>query len=140
MRHSRDSYIELPFDSKQFDKGAYGAIEAAFAGLARGGASRQVAAASVAALLRTVSSAQCSELRARMTAIEPVVRAGMGGQRVSGEARARRNLATHAFGVSITDLGWGQAWAWQRGGRRLSSSSPPGGCEGAEDGVRFQPR
>ncbi|CAK0827974.1 unnamed protein product, partial [Prorocentrum cordatum] len=44
---------------------------------------------------------RCDELRRRLRLIVPVLAAGLAGVRAPGTARAKRNLASHAFDVPV---------------------------------------
>ena len=106
-------------------------VEHAFAGAARGAASRQVMAAMVAALVRTVAHGEeCAEVQdgpevqARMEAIRPVLRARVA--EAAGDAvpplgsvtRACRNVASHNFSVEMCGVEPEACTRLQRGARR----------------------
>ena len=107
-------------------------------GVARGGASRHVAAATAAALWRVATSAPGAdeEICARIGLIEPVirekVRAATRGDEasLSGGKRAMRNVAVHAgFGEGAAALPatGAEAKARQRGSRAARAIALPKG-------------
>ena len=102
-------------------------VEAVAIGAGRGGASRQVAAAMVAAVVRVVIGRPGEELEARIDAIKPVLREHAAAQedrtpRLPTGTRIRRNLAEQVgFGDGGAALGGSlqQLRRCQRGRRRV---------------------
>jgi hypothetical protein len=94
----------------------------------RGGASRQVAAAVAAALLRALDQGiRHGEVEARLSHIRPVIEAKVaagGGHAVhlTGSTRAARNVAEHNFSEPIAEL-VKDARRAQRGGSARRSSA-----------------
>mmetsp|Transcript_135015 Transcript_135015/g.269446 ORF Transcript_135015/g.269446 Transcript_135015/m.269446 type:complete len:349 (-) Transcript_135015:51-1097(-) len=90
--------------------------------------SRQVVAATTASLFRLLvpgavlnemsHDEDSEDLTDRMTAIKPVVRARMRNQNVSGQARAKRNVAEHVFGAPMKELQHQGFTRVQRGGQK----------------------
>ena len=90
-------------------------VKAMFAGLAGAAASRQVAAAVAAAVLRTLfvpkgvaagweRERAGGEENARLEAVRPVVRAALRGNSATGAQRAARNVALHHWSVDFRSI------------------------------------
>ena len=108
-------------------------VEAAFAGAARGGASRQVMAAMLAALLRTEAAIErcpatvetdTAEVDARIAAIRPIISARVAAEAAPGKqvrldtaTRAGRNIAVHNFSLDFGLLDPKDFSRVQRGGK-----------------------
>ena len=90
------------------------------------GASRQVVAATAAALLRMAlpQVLHTQEVQDRLAAIAPDLQARLTGGTLSGTASARRNVACHNFeldGPFAAATAGGQAKLLQRGKRRTNA-------------------